>query len=92
MMRRVPSLLALLLLLAMRCGTASSAVLLEPSMRTFGNALKSFRVKGGQEQLLYNFSSPPSAGQRRRAREVSGTCRPASKSGRSRRLRTRSPL
>jgi hypothetical protein len=62
MMRRVPSLLALLLLLAMRCGTASSAVLLEPSMRTFGNALKSFRVKGGQEQLLYNFSSPPSAG------------------------------
>ena len=57
---------ALLLLLATtvaqqarQCG---AAVLLQPSMRTFGNALKSFPAKGTHEQLLFNFSSPPAAG------------------------------
>ena len=35
------------------------AVVLKPSMRTFGNALKAFPVKGGHEQLLFNFSSEP---------------------------------
>ena len=38
------------------------AVVLKPSMRTFGNALKAFPVKGGHEQLLFNFSSEPEPG------------------------------
>ena len=37
---------------------AHAAVLLTPNMRTFGNALKSFRYKANTEQLLYNFSAP----------------------------------
>jgi len=35
---------------------------LEPSMQTFGGALKSFGVEAGHEQLLFNFTSAPKAG------------------------------
>jgi hypothetical protein len=35
------------------------SVVLRPSMRTFGNALKSFPVAARHEQLLFNFSSAP---------------------------------
>lgn len=55
---------ALLMMLATTAAPRHSAgaVLLAPSMRTFGNALKSFAVKGTHEQLLLNFSSPPAPG------------------------------
>ena len=33
---------------------SAGAVVLQPSMRTFGNALKSFPVKAGHEQVRYS--------------------------------------
>jgi hypothetical protein len=41
----------------------AAAVLLSPAMRTFGGALKSFPASANAEQLLFNFSKPPAAGQ-----------------------------
>ena len=52
--------LLLLLLLLLHFSTVYSAVLLTQEMQTFGGALKSFRVQPNVEQLLFNFSAPPS--------------------------------
>ena len=52
-----------LLALALQPTMPSAAVLLNPAMQTFGGALKSFPAAANKEQLLYNFSKAPAAGQ-----------------------------
>lgn len=53
---------AFAIILAVCAGAARGTVILQPAMQTFGNALKSFQVQGGQEQLLFQFSQEPVAG------------------------------
>ena len=50
------------LLMTATAQLAQGTVVLKPSMRTFGNALKAFPVKAQHEQLLFNFSSDPEPG------------------------------